>query len=138
MLQGISGGSRPPLVAADGIVKPYDKEEYVDMFKKVCDELDLSALEGSPTFRNKTIMLPTQTCTIYGRVLTTATHFILNDIAKVKKGSVVVDLGHGAGNFVIHAAYTMGCESRGLEIMAPRHNVAKALSVLFQKHHPVC
>jgi hypothetical protein len=138
MLQAISGGSRPLLVAPDEIVEPYDKEEYFNMFKKVCDELDLSKLEGSSTFCNETIMLTTQTRAIYGRMLTTATHYILNDIAKVKKGSVVVDLGHGAGNFVIKAAYTMGCESRGLEIMVPRHNVAKELSALFQKHHPVC
>jgi hypothetical protein len=63
----------------------------------------------------------------YGRLLPTATQYLLADALCVTKKDTFVDIGHGIGNAVIQAAYTMGCESRGIEVMAGRNLVAELI-----------
>lgn len=40
---------------------------------------------------------------------------------------VFVDIGHGVGNAVLQAAYTIGCEARGIEVVADRNLIATQL-----------
>jgi hypothetical protein len=65
----------------------------------------------------------------YGRILPKATHKLLEEILQVQKTDVFVDVGHGIGNAVLQAAYTMGCESKGIEVVGDRNSIAR----VFQK-----
>ena len=40
---------------------------------------------------------------------------ILEKVLKVDKTQVFLDIGHGLGNTCLQAAYTIGCEARGIE-----------------------
>uniref|UniRef100_A0A7S3L1R3 Histone-lysine N-methyltransferase, H3 lysine-79 specific n=1 Tax=Amphora coffeiformis TaxID=265554 RepID=A0A7S3L1R3_9STRA len=60
----------------------------------------------------------------YGRILPNATHKLLKEILQVDKDDVFVDVGHGIGNAVLQAAYTVGCESRGIEVVGDRNFIA--------------
>jgi cyclopropane fatty-acyl-phospholipid synthase-like methyltransferase len=53
-----------------------------------------------------------------------AKHLLVN-ILQLKDDDVFLDLGHGIGNICIQAAYTIGCEARGIELVKARHLVAK-------------
>ena len=40
---------------------------------------------------------------------------ILEKVLKVDKTQVFLDIGHGLGSTCLQAAYTIGCEARGIE-----------------------
>ena len=133
-----SSGSMP-------VVQPYSLLQYTIMFEKASHELKLIEIEKSTAFRSangivdgRTTLLKTQTRALYGRIKTTAAHFLLHSIAQLKPESIICDLGHGVGNLVIQAAYTIGCESRGIELVQARHEVAETLRAHFLEHNPVC
>lgn len=60
----------------------------------------------------------------YGRLLPDATDYIFRKVLDLKKEDVFVDIGHGIGNSVLQAAFTIGCESRGIELIKYRNSVA--------------
>ena len=43
----------------------------------------------------------------------------------LQRSDIFIDLGHGIGNATLQAAYTRGCESRGIEIMQQRCFIAE-------------
>ena len=43
----------------------------------------------------------------------------------MKRDDVFLDIGHGIGNTCIQAAYTVGCEARGIEVVFGRNSVAE-------------
>lgn len=119
-------------------------KQYTSIFQDTCNTLALTDIERSGEFRSanhkvddKAMQLKTQACAQYGRIKTTAAHILLDSIAHLKPKSVICDPGHGVGNLVIQAAYTMGCEGRGIELVQARHSVAEALLDHFQNHYPV-
>lgn len=61
----------------------------------------------------------------YGRLLPDATDRLFRQILKLEKDDVFVDIGHGIGNTVLQAAYTVGCESRGIELVTDRNSIAR-------------
>jgi Histone methylation protein DOT1 len=63
----------------------------------------------------------------YGRMLPLATDRILRDILQLNRSDTFVDIGHGLGNAVLQAAYTIGCESRGIEIVDERFLLSEVL-----------
>lgn len=44
----------------------------------------------------------------------------------LSKEHVFVDLGHGIGNACLQASYTIGCRSRGIELVDSRFYVSEA------------
>jgi len=44
----------------------------------------------------------------------------------LSKEHVFVDLGHGIGNACLQASYTIGCRSRGIELVDSRFFVSEA------------
>jgi len=60
----------------------------------------------------------------YGRFSFKATRVLFEKIVPLKWFHVFCDLGHGVGNTVLQAAYTVGCESRGIELVGFRHERA--------------
>ena len=61
--------------------------------------------------------------------------FVLGTIGNLGKGHVFVDVGHGIGNLPIQAAFTRGCESRGIEMVGDRHDIAMCLDEFYQNQH---
>ncbi|KAL7574996.1 hypothetical protein ACA910_010814 [Epithemia clementina (nom. ined.)] len=57
----------------------------------------------------------------YGRILPHATDHLLKEILNVQQTDIFIDLGHGIGNAVLQAAFTIGCDSRGIEVVEDRH-----------------
>jgi len=43
---------------------------------------------------------------------------------ELSESDVFIDVGHGIGNAVLQAAYTRGCESKGIEVMDDRCHIA--------------
>jgi cyclopropane fatty-acyl-phospholipid synthase-like methyltransferase len=59
---------------------------------------------------------------------------ILQKIFKLtglKRNEIFLDLGHGIGNAPIQAAATIGCESRGLELVKNRFSLSSAIQRKF-------
>ena len=120
------------------VIQPYSLERYTEIFTGDCDVLALTDAERSYDFRREDVIGRTQSKAIYGEILPPAAHFMLQTIAQLKPGSVFCDLGHGAAHLVLQAAFTTGCESRGIELMKFRHCVAESLLEHMQKRFPVC
>ena len=63
---------------------------------------------------------------MYGRVRPDTLEAIFNEM-KLKSTDVFIDLGHGIGTPSLQAAYSRGCESRGIELNAERNVIARSL-----------
>lgn len=62
----------------------------------------------------------------YGRLMFGATQRVA-EITSLKRSDIFLDIGSGVGNAVMQMACTVGCESRGIEIMHSRHLVADSM-----------
>jgi hypothetical protein len=50
---------------------------------------------------------------------------LMDEILFVRKDDVFLDIGHGIGNTCIQAAFTVGCEARGIEVVYGRNCVGE-------------
>ena len=98
--------------------KPYTKKEF---------EVLWGMAEGS--FRMTTVGIEKsglirkgQGNGIYGRVNIEGMRRIFKKILRLNSDSCFLDIGHGIGNTCLQAAYTFGCEARGIEVDADRSN----------------
>lgn len=78
--------------------------EATDAFKKANNKTD----------RNDTTV---QKKAQYGRLSFQATRVLFTKVASLKYFHLFLDIGHGVGNTVLQAAYTVGCESLGIELV---------------------
>lgn len=53
---------------------------------------------------------------------------IFRDMLHLKKNHIFADFGHGIGNACLQAAYTIGCEAKGIELVNARFYVSEALN----------
>ena len=49
----------------------------------------------------------------------------MTELMELKKEDVFLDIGHGIGNTCMQAAFTVGCEARGIEVVFDRNSVAE-------------
>jgi len=73
-----------------------------------------------------------QTVAMYGRIKMDATEKIF-DLLELRSTDVFIDIGHGIGNAVLQAAFTRGCESRGIELQHFRNLVATQFDEVLQQ-----
>jgi len=59
----------------------------------------------------------------YGRVLPQAMKKMIK-ILELSRVDVFLDIGHGIGNTCLHASFCAGCDSRGIEVVSSRHDIA--------------
>ena len=52
---------------------------------------------------------------------------MIKEVLQVGQDDVFLDIGHGIGNTCIQASFTTGCESRGIEVVSERHQIAEVL-----------
>jgi cyclopropane fatty-acyl-phospholipid synthase-like methyltransferase len=50
---------------------------------------------------------------------------LLVNILQLNEHDIFLDFGHGIGNICIQAAYTIGCEARGIELVQERNLISK-------------
>jgi len=83
-------------------------------------------IENGPLVRKANHSAPssTQSKAQYGRILPNGLQKIFK-LTKLKQEDRFLDIGHGIGNAPLQAAYTIGCNSRGIEISKDRHFIAK-------------
>ena len=58
---------------------------------------------------------------------------VLKEIMNVKPHQIFIDIGHGVANTCLQAAYTCGCEARGLEVDYFRNLLACQLNEEMQR-----
>lgn len=52
---------------------------------------------------------------------------------ELKSTDVFIDIGHGIGSVVLQAAFTRGCDSRGIELKQKRNSLATKINVDLQR-----
>jgi hypothetical protein len=62
---------------------------------------------------------------------------LFQEVLELTKTDIFVDIGHGIGSTCLHAAYTCGCESRGIEVVYDRHVVAVAFELELEERRNV-
>ena len=60
----------------------------------------------------------------YGRFMPWATS-VMFQVLRLKRSDVFLDVGHGIGNSCLQAAYCVGCESRGIEVVRDRFGISQ-------------
>jgi hypothetical protein len=60
----------------------------------------------------------------YGRLLPLGMKRMM-EILELRKDDVFLDVGHGIGNTCLHAAFCIGCDARGIEVVSGRHSIAE-------------
>ena len=50
---------------------------------------------------------------------------MIEEVMLLTKDMVYLDIGHGIGNTCMQAAFTVGCEARGIEVVGDRDDIAR-------------
>eukprot|EP00934_Nitzschia_sp_Nitz4_P002494 Nitzschia sp. Nitz4//scaffold267_size26297//22673//25031//NITZ4_008273-RA/size26297-augustus-gene-0.21-mRNA-1//-1//CDS//3329544917//2484//frame0 len=112
--------------------RPYRYNEFLQLWKE-CEEFlgeTTDDIESSRRVRSANqAMCPGdtdgQTKAQYGRILPKAMKTMLNKILCLSHNDVFLDIGHGIGNTCLQAAFTTGCEARGIEVVFGRNSIAE-------------
>uniref|UniRef100_A0A7S4M4R7 Histone-lysine N-methyltransferase, H3 lysine-79 specific n=1 Tax=Odontella aurita TaxID=265563 RepID=A0A7S4M4R7_9STRA len=111
---------------------PFSTREFEGLWRTVeaRQKVTTEQIESSSLFRGannsdaKTAGLSAvQTRAQYGRTLFAGTKRII-DMTELKPSEIFLDIGHGAGNACLQAAFTVGCEARGVEVVPERCRIA--------------
>lgn len=113
----------------DAYCMAYSHKEFFKIWKdwetknETMDEVEDSRLIK----RANNTMSPTDTDgqvkAQYGRVLPHAMKKMIK-ILELRREDVFLDIGHGVGNTCLHASFCTGCDSRGIEVVSDRHEIA--------------
>jgi hypothetical protein len=106
-------------------------ERFLEMWHdvEIDDGWNTEEFENTGSFRKANTALnkedtSTQGKAQYGRLMFKATSVIFERVMGLKYFHTFLDIGHGVGNTVLQAAYTVGCESLGIEVVSVRHERA--------------
>eukprot|EP00523_Entomoneis_sp_CCMP467_P006756 CAMPEP_0168720774 /NCGR_PEP_ID=MMETSP0724-20121128/1739_1 /TAXON_ID=265536 /ORGANISM="Amphiprora sp., Strain CCMP467" /LENGTH=566 /DNA_ID=CAMNT_0008767393 /DNA_START=1343 /DNA_END=3040 /DNA_ORIENTATION=+ len=104
-------------------------ERYFETAVKKACNCSTFQLEDSPAVKHANTRVDPrdstgQTRAQYGRILPEATDNLLREHLRLSRSDIFIDVGHGIGNTVLQAAYTIGCEARGIEVTSDRHMLA--------------
>lgn len=112
------------------IAKRMDVEDFQELWMRAEETLGASAedMEQHSSFRAANTVMKShdsefQRTAQYGRVEAMATYTVLNQL-ELQATDTFLDIGHGIGNIVLMAGYLFQCESRGIEVVRDRHQVA--------------
>ncbi|KAL3908866.1 MAG: hypothetical protein SGILL_008318 [Bacillariaceae sp.] len=99
-------------------------EEAERLFGDSTDEIEDSKLVRAANQKMDPADTEGQAKAQYGRLLPRAMKRMMK-VLELNKDDVFLDIGHGIGNTCLHAAFCIGCEARGIEVVAGRHSIAK-------------
>jgi len=117
-------------------IKPLSLKQFNELWQKAEDNIGMGTeeVESSVLVKKSDKVMDRSDTTEqqtaqYGRILPGATDHLLRNILQVKMDEIFVDIGHGLGNTVLQASYTIGCKSRGIEVCKDRN----ALAIVYQQ-----
>jgi len=104
---------------------PYSLDEFKHFLNQAEKNLgcSISQIENGNLVRGNNKSASTN----YGRVKTDALDAIFTRMINLQPNDVFIDIGHGVGSISLQAAYTKGCEARGIEIHSDRFTISKQL-----------
>jgi hypothetical protein len=115
----------------------YSLQEFTAMLQSAvvsAGEEDLLDLEDSSLVRSANSKISKEETSYqeraqYGRLLEAACDDLLRKILCIQPNETFVDIGHGIGTLVLQAAYTIGCDARGIELVEDRNVLACAFAL---------
>lgn len=112
------------LVVVEETLGPMPHNVFINMWKQVeqDDGWETAAFEATNAFKKANNVTDKNDTTVqkkaqYGRLSFQATRVIFTQVVSLKYFHLFLDIGHGVGNTVLQAAYTVGCESLGIELV---------------------
>lgn len=98
-----------------------------EQFNKLWESLDPESVEKSALVRRANTCVKEHESGVqynaqYGRMLPGSTDMIFQ-ILQLQRDDLFLDVGHGIGNACLQAAYTVGCEARGIEVVKDRYDI---------------
>jgi Histone methylation protein DOT1 len=114
--------------------KSYTLDEFMKMLTSAQSDMGytLDELEESSGIRTANNKLDAndsinQEKAQYGRIHCETTDYLFKNIWNLQPNDMFVDIGHGVGIVALQAAYTIGCESRGIEVVGARNVIAESI-----------
>jgi len=107
----------------------YSLQEFEDILMRVETVMDKSLrnIEKGPLVkRGNKVNSSNQTMAMYGRIMPAALEKIF-DMLELQSDDIFIDVGHGIGVASLQAAYTRGCESRGIELINDRFVISEQI-----------
>jgi hypothetical protein len=97
-----------------------------EVFNNLWEKLDPERVEKSSLIRKANTFFEDKETGAkynaqYGRMMPGSTDMLFQ-IMQLRRDDIYLDIGHGIGNSCFQAAYTRGCEARGIEIVQSRHD----------------
>lgn len=127
-------------LSKNGFPSPYPLKRFEEMWESALRDLGVTMdeLEDGSVVRNANSKIKVsdsnnQEKAQYGRVLFPAIQYLFDHVWDITRDDIFVDIGHGVGNAVLQAAYTVGCESRGIEVVADRNLIADSLKTSIER-----
>jgi hypothetical protein len=112
------------LVVVEETLGPMPHNVFINMWKQVeqDDGWETADFESTNAFKKANNETDKNDTTVqkkaqYGRLSFQATRVLFTQVASLKYFHLFLDIGHGVGNTVLQAAYTVGCESLGIELV---------------------
>jgi len=120
---------------ASASTKPEDEEENEDVVEESSSSsssLEVVTMTMPKRKRNKRQLSNVQKRAMYGRTKSEGMKNII-EMTNLKPHEIFLDIGHGLGNAVIQASFTIGCESRGIEVVPERCRMAELFRELMME-----
>jgi len=117
-------------ISSQGVGYPYTVEQFKNMWNNVkISGKPIEEIEKSSFVKdgNNDVGTAEQSRAMYGRIKIDATKKIF-DLMELKSTDVFIDIGHGIGSVVLQAAFTRGCDSRGIELKQKRNSLATEIN----------
>uniref|UniRef100_A0A7S4EED9 C2H2-type domain-containing protein n=1 Tax=Pseudo-nitzschia australis TaxID=44445 RepID=A0A7S4EED9_9STRA len=125
----------------DAYCMAYTHQEFFNMWKNFerktekLDEVEDSKLIKRANNSMDPMDTDGQVKAQYGRVLPRAMKKMIQ-ILELGRDDIFLDIGHGVGNTCLHASFCIGCDSRGIEVVSDRHEIAeKFLGGMYAEHN---
>lgn len=108
--------------------RPLTTGEFHDCWQRVEKNMGLTTreIEDGRLVKeaNHKISSENQSKAQYGRLMFAAAEKVFQ-VTRLRTSDKFVDIGHGIGNVAAQAAFTIGCESAGIELVQDRHLVSQ-------------
>jgi hypothetical protein len=129
--QGSDAGSIVSIPHSGSTCGPYSHSDFLAMWRRAesiigddTDEIENSKMVRAANFKMNPKDTDGQLKAQYGRLLPNAMKKMMK-LLELRREDVFLDIGHGLGNTCLHAAFCVGCESRGIEVVSSRHEIAE-------------
>ena len=111
------------------------KRKHKDLESYSLFSMEANGSSSYPMLTNDNV----QTRAMYGRTLFSGVEKIM-EMTDLTSSDIFLDIGHGIGNAAMQTSLTLGCESRGIEVVSQRCMIADSFQkiIMEQLHESFC